>query len=159
MIYAMSDIHGCIDELKEMMKKVDIAENNRIVFLGDYMDYGDNSYQVLKYLKDLQGRYGVEKVIVLKGNHEQMFWNGLMTTGIYIPMDRKKIWFSMIGFCTDLECGGNTISTFLSQWQMDFLNQISRTGSMETINREAVQMILSNHDELIEWIQRLPFIF
>ena len=54
MIYAMSDIHGCIDELKEMMKKVDIAENNRIVFLGDYMDYGDNSYQVLKYLKDLQ---------------------------------------------------------------------------------------------------------
>lgn len=32
MIYAMSDIHGCIDELKEMMKKVDIAENNRIVF-------------------------------------------------------------------------------------------------------------------------------
>ena len=98
MIYAMSDIHGCIDELKEMMKKVDIAENNRIVFLGDYMDYGDNSYQVLKYLKDLQGRYGVEKVIVLKGNHGRCFWNGLMTTVIYIPMDRKKIWFSMIGF-------------------------------------------------------------
>lgn len=69
----MSDIHGCIDELKEKMKKVDITENNRIVFLGDYMDYGDNLYQVLKYLKDLQGRYGVEKVIVLKGNHEQMF--------------------------------------------------------------------------------------
>lgn len=68
MIYAISDIHGCMDELKEKMKKVDLAENSRIVFLGDYMDYGDNSYQVLKYLKDLQEKYGEEKVIVLKGN-------------------------------------------------------------------------------------------
>lgn len=38
MIYAMSDIHGCMDELKEKMKQVDLTENNRIVFLGDYMD-------------------------------------------------------------------------------------------------------------------------
>lgn len=73
MIYAMSDVHGCIDELKEKMKKVNLTENNRIVFLGDYMDYGENSYQVLKYLKDLQEKHGVEKVIVIKGNHEQMF--------------------------------------------------------------------------------------
>ena len=43
-----------------------------------------------------------------------------------------------------IDCGASTISTFLSQWQMDFLNQISRISSMETINREAVQMTLSN---------------
>ena len=159
MIYAMSDIHGCIDELKEMMKKVDIAENNRIVFLGDYMDYGDNSYQVLKYLKDLQGRYGVEKVIVLKGNHEQMFLEWINDYRNLYPDGSEENMVFNDWLRTDLECGGNTISTFLSQWQMDFLNQISRTSSMETINREAVQMILSNHDELIEWIQRLPSYF
>ena len=51
MIYAMSDIHGCIDELKEMMKKVDIAENNRIVFLGDYnLFYSISSLQILEIL-------------------------------------------------------------------------------------------------------------
>lgn len=159
MIYAMSDVHGCIDELKEMMKKVDIAENNRIVFLGDYMDYGDNSYQVLKYLKDLQGRYGVEKVIVLKGNHEQMFLEWINDYRNLYPDGSEENMVFNDWIRTDLECGGNTISTFLSQWQMDFLNQISRTSSMETINREAVQMILSNHDELIEWIQRLPSYF
>ena len=57
---------------------------------------------------------------------------------------------------TDFEYGTNTISTFISEQQMDFLNQISRTCSLETISREAVQMILSNHEKLIEWIRQMP---
>jgi len=73
MIYAMSDIHGCIGDLRNRMKQVDLSGENRIVFLGDYADYGDSSYQVLKYIWDLQKKYGEEKVVVLKGNHEQMF--------------------------------------------------------------------------------------
>ena len=50
MIYAMSDIHGCIEELQKQMDQVDLSGDNRIVFLGDYIDYGDSSYQVLQYL-------------------------------------------------------------------------------------------------------------
>ena len=73
MIYAMSDIHGCIEELQKQMEQVDLSRDNRIVFLGDYIDYGDSSYQVLKYIWDSQKEYGEEKVVVLKGNHEQMF--------------------------------------------------------------------------------------
>ena len=73
MIYAMSDIHGCIGELQKNMEQVDLGGDNRIVFCGDYIDYGDSSYYVLKYLWDLQKKYGAEKVVVLKGNHEQMF--------------------------------------------------------------------------------------
>ena len=78
MIYAMSDIHGCIGELQKNMEQVDLGGDNRIVFCGDYIDYGDSSYYVLKYLWDLQKKYGAEKVVVLKGNHEQMFleWSG-----------------------------------------------------------------------------------
>ena len=72
MIYAMSDIHGCIDELEKKMELVDLGENNRIIFLGDYIDYGDSSCQVLQYIWQLQKRYGDKRVIVLKGNHEAM---------------------------------------------------------------------------------------
>ena len=43
----MNDIHGCIEELITQMKQVDLEGDNRIVFLGDYIDYGDSSYQVL----------------------------------------------------------------------------------------------------------------
>ena len=144
MIYAMSDIHGCIDKLKEMMKKVDLTGNNRIVFLGDYMDYGDSSCQVLKYLMDLKEKYGVEKVVVLKGNHEQMFLDWINDYRNPYPDETEDDMVFNDRLRTDLECGASTISIFLSQWQMDFLNQISRISSMETINREAVQMTLSN---------------
>ena len=92
MIYAMSDIHGCIDELKEMMKKVDIAENNRIVFLGDYMDYGDNSYQVLKYLKDLQGRYGVDEF--------GRFLTGLSVVWILLELLTRRWMFGLLFWAT-----------------------------------------------------------
>ena len=54
MIYAISDIHGCIEELQKQMEQVELSGDNRIIFLGDYIDYGDSSYQVLKYIWDLQ---------------------------------------------------------------------------------------------------------
>ena len=72
MIYAISDIHGCIEDLKNKMMLVDLSKDNRILFLGDYIDYGKNSGQVLNYIYTLQQTYGKEKVIVLKGNHEAM---------------------------------------------------------------------------------------
>lgn len=46
MIYAISDIHGCIYELKQKMSRVELSGKNRIVFLGDYIDYGEYSFQV-----------------------------------------------------------------------------------------------------------------
>ena len=86
MIYAMSDIHGCIEDLREKMKLVDLTGNNRIVFLGDYIDYGRSSYCVLKFIRDIQEKFGDKKVIVLKGNHEAMLleWIDNYSKG-YIP--------------------------------------------------------------------------
>lgn len=156
MIYAMSDIHGCIEELQKQMEQVDLSINNRIVFLGDYIDYGDSSYQVLQYIWDLQKKYGDKKVIVLKGNHEQMFlewiddYRNISSDGVEDYMIFND-WLR-----TDFEYGANTISTFLSSQQMEFLNQISRTCSLETISREAVQMILSSHENIIRWIKNMP---
>lgn len=57
---------------------------------------------------------------------------------------------------TDFECGANTIKTFISEEQMSFLDQISRTCSLESISREAVQMLLPNHDKIILWVQQMP---
>lgn len=55
------------------MNQVDLKGRNRIVFTGDYIDYGKGSFQVLKYIYELQKQYESGKVIALKGNHEQMF--------------------------------------------------------------------------------------
>lgn len=156
MIYAMSDIHGCIEELRNQMDQVDLNGENRIVFLGDYIDYGDSSFQVLKYIWDLQNEYGEEKVKVLKGNHEQMFLEWIDDyRNPYSDGTEDYMTFND-WLRSDFDYGANTISTFIAENQMDFLNQISRTCSLETISREAVQMILSKHKELISWIRKMP---
>lgn len=156
MIYAMSDIHGCIRDLKRSMEKIDLRSGNRIIFLGDYIDYGEASCQVLQYIRELQKQLGSEKVIVLKGNHEQMFLEWIN--------DFRDPYVDGSGDCrifndwlrTDFEYGANTIRTFISEKQLSFLEQISKTCSMETISLEAVQMVLSNHGEMIDWIQNMP---
>ena len=156
MIYAMSDIHGCIEELQKQMEQVDLSGDNRIVFLGDYIDYGDSSYQVLQYIWDLQKQYGDEKVIVLKGNHEQMFLEWIDDYRNPYPDGAEDYMTFNDWLRTDFEHGANTIGTFISSQQIDFLNQISRTCSLETISREAVQMILSGHEDLIWWLKGMP---
>ena len=156
MIYAMSDIHGCIEDLRMQMEQVNLEGDNSIVFLGDYIDYGDGSYQVLQYIWDLQKQYGDGKVVVLKGNHEQMFLEWIDDyRNPYFDGTENYLTFND-WLRTDFEHGANTISTFISSQQMDFLNQISRTCSLETISREAVQMILSGHENLIRWIRKMP---
>ena len=156
MIYAMSDIHGCIEDLQKQMKQVDLSGDNRIVFLGDYIDYGDSSYQVLQYIWDLQKQYGDEKVIVLKGNHEQMFLEWIDDYRNPYPDGAEDYMTFNDWLRTDFEHGANTIGTFISSQQMDFLNQISRTCSLETISRETVQMILSGYEDLIWWLKGMP---
>lgn len=156
MIYAMSDIHGCIEELKKKMDQVDLGGDNRIIFLGDYIDYGDSSCQVLQYIRELQKQNGEEKVIVLKGNHEQMFLEWIDDYRNPYSDGTEDCLAINDWLRTDFEYGANTISTFVSEYQMNFLNQIARTCSLETISKEAVQMILSNHKELIWWIKKMP---
>ena len=70
-IYAVGDIHGCYDKLQVLMEKIDIDfEVDTLVFLGDYIDRGPQSFEVVAYLADLKKRYA--NTIFLKGNHEEM---------------------------------------------------------------------------------------
>lgn len=76
MTYAVGDIHGCIDQLNEMMWELWAnglnLEEDTIIFLGDYIDRGPDSRACVQYLIDLQDQYGADRVICLKGNHEDM---------------------------------------------------------------------------------------
>lgn len=115
MIYAMSDIHGCIEELEKKMELVDLGGDNRIIFLGDYIDYGDSSCQVLQYIWQLQKRYGDKKVVVLKGNHEQMFLEWIDDYRNPFSDGTEDLMTFNDWLRTDFEYGANTISTFVSE--------------------------------------------
>lgn len=156
MIYAISDIHGCMDALKKQMEYVDLGGDNRIVFLGDYIDYGNSSCQVLQYIWELQKQMGDENVIALKGNHEQMFLEWVDAYKNPYSEEREDYLTFNDWLRTDFEHGARTFRAFVSERQMDFLNQIARTSSLETISKEAVRMILSNHEKLVRWIREMP---
>jgi serine/threonine protein phosphatase 1 len=73
-IFAIGDIHGCISELNNLMKKLDIkAKEDTLVFIGDYIDRGPDSKGVINSILEI--RQVIDHVICLKGNHEQMFLN------------------------------------------------------------------------------------
>ncbi len=77
-IFAIGDIHGCYDRLKTLMGKIPIDfSRDTLVFIGDYIDRGPHSVEVVDYLIRLQSR--IPEVVFLKGNHEDMldkFING-----------------------------------------------------------------------------------
>ncbi len=69
-LLAIGDIHGCRDQLQSLLKQVQLQPEDRLVFLGDYIDRGPHSREVVDLLLDLGKR--LPRTIFLKGNHEAM---------------------------------------------------------------------------------------
>ncbi len=74
-IYAMSDIHGCLQAFEYSLSLVDLTGDNILILLGDYI-HGLDDYGVIKRIIDLQLKYGNKKVVALMGNHEAMALDG-----------------------------------------------------------------------------------
>src|SRR5262245_50453094 len=71
--FVIGDIHGCERELRCLIDKLPLAQGDRLVFLGDYIDRGPNSCGVVSYLIELPKQLSSIEFIFLKGNHEDMF--------------------------------------------------------------------------------------
>lgn len=73
-LYAIGDIHGCVDELEFLLEYLrnscNIDENDQVVFIGDYIDRGDASKSVIECLLRFQKLQ--PRTIFLRGNHEDM---------------------------------------------------------------------------------------
>ena len=74
--YIVGDIHGCLDLLEDLLAKIYSelqrrpAEKAYLVFVGDLIDRGPYSAQVIERLRNYR-RAGVEPVFIL-GNHEEV---------------------------------------------------------------------------------------
>lgn len=73
-VYAVGDVHGRADLLARLLARIDEDRAARgggeIVFLGDYVDRGDHSREVLDLLLERAER--AEPPVCLMGNHERM---------------------------------------------------------------------------------------
>jgi serine/threonine protein phosphatase 1 len=83
--YVIGDIHGCLAEMVCLLEHLSLKGEDRLVFLGDYIDRGPDSKGVVDYLLGL-ARTTDSEVIFLKGNHEDMLLSYLGFNGNYGDM-------------------------------------------------------------------------
>ena len=70
-LFAIGDIHGCFDSLKELVKnKIQLQKDDKLILLGDYIDRSNKSKEVIDFIMELQEK-GFD-VVPLMGNHEAM---------------------------------------------------------------------------------------
>jgi serine/threonine protein phosphatase 1 len=70
-IFAIGDIHGCHRQLLDLLARIPIDwSRDRLVFMGDYIDRGPDSFEVVDHLIGLKACH--PETVFLKGNHEQM---------------------------------------------------------------------------------------
>lgn len=90
--YVIGDIHGEIAQLKTIIDKINYdPDQDKLIFLGDYIDRGADSYQVYRYIKELDNG----KNIFLRGNHEEMMIDAVLND------NNIELWYHNGGQATE----------------------------------------------------------
>ena len=92
-LISIGDIHGQLEKLKTLLGIVRPTQNDKLVFLGDYIDRGPDSKGVVDCLIELSGQV---PSIFLRGNHEQMMLDALACDA----PDRLPGWKRLADICT-----------------------------------------------------------
>ena len=91
-VYAIGDIHGGLKALIQVLNKVEVKEEDTLIFVGDYVDGWSESAQVIAFLLE-----HLEKIncIFSKGNHDVWCENWLETAHVdmtwYIHGDKETM--------------------------------------------------------------------
>lgn len=64
MTYAVSDLHGCYDKFKKLLRTIHFTDKDVMYVLGDIVDYGEESIELLC---DLSMRCNVIPIV---GDHD-----------------------------------------------------------------------------------------
>src|SRR6202012_38655 len=65
--YVIGDVHGAFRALRQLVERVAPRREDRLIFLGDYVDGWSQSREVIEYLMLLSTEYDC---IFIKGNHD-----------------------------------------------------------------------------------------
>lgn len=124
-LIAIGDVHGCVHALDALLEVIKPSNADRLVFLGDLIDQGHDSCQVLERLIELQSQC---QLILIRGNHEEMldaartseaalrYWEecgGVMTLNSYHFVQPSMRFRTSTGACSsDAEITTRRTSSF-----------------------------------------------
>jgi serine/threonine protein phosphatase 1 len=135
MIYCISDIHGCNNEFKRLLRKIHFKSTDDLYILGDVIDRGEKGIECLKYIM----RH--KNIHMLMGNHEHMMLHHLSRLNTHVSDDEKKEikkWISRNGATKTYEaffsCSKST--------QDEILNYLKSLPYYHTINVNRKKFLL-----------------
>lgn len=99
-LIAIGDIHGCCETLDALLEELAPGKDDKLIFVGDYVDRGPCSRAVIDRLIGLRDELDC---VFLRGNHEQLMlayvdygeydaWamnGGVMTLNSYLDSNRQ----------------------------------------------------------------------
>ena len=129
-IYAVGDIHGRVDLLEQMHELIQIdvrekpVQRTVVIYLGDYVDRGPNSYAVVELLlkEPLRARLDNLETVHLLGNHEALLLRFLEDPEI------TEVWFMNGGDVTLRSYG-------VDPWQSSASNSFAQGLRRAFLNR------------------------
>ncbi|WP_342304760.1 metallophosphoesterase [Methanolobus sp. ZRKC5] len=92
-VIIVGDLHGNLEALDFILEKGEELDCSNYIFLGDYVDRGDHSIEVLCRLFKLKLE-DPDGVILLRGNHETAGTNA--NYGLYDELDKNDELFSLV---------------------------------------------------------------
>lgn len=95
---AIGDIHGCATALKTLLDAIQPTSSDTLVPLGDYIDRGPHSAEVIEILGNLVGTC---RLVPLVGNHELIMQRGMSDPAQY------QYWLNCGGEATVASYGGD----------------------------------------------------
>ena len=114
-IYIISDVHGCYKTLLVLIDLFPNKQNSKICFVGDVIDRGKNSYEVVELI--INNKYDC-----VRGNHESLFIEN--TSYDYfkiVPKGDSNHWFSKCGGKETLD-SYTSYETYKKHWSfLEFL--------------------------------------
>lgn len=119
---AIGDMHGCATALHRLLKEIQPQKDDTIVGIGDYVDRGMESSQVIETLVNLVTQ---TRFVPLIGNHELMMYQALFNG----PQD-FEFWYQHGGSATLASYGGRVEN--IPQHHITFLSHCLRYYETDT---------------------------
>jgi len=136
--FAIGDIHGDLEALHKLFAKFPPFEaDDTIVFLGDYVDRGPHSADVVEFVRTLSSRVPA-KIVALRGNHEDG-WLRVVEEG----------WIEFI-----VPRGNGCLETYRSFKKLAVPAEGEPPSSEELVDMARGEFF---PPEVVEWMRGMPF--
>lgn len=132
--FAIGDVHGCLTQMQTLLTQIADKDGSApVVFVGDYVDRGEDSAGVLRALFALRDD---PRITCLTGNHEEMLLGFLDQ-----PADKGARW---------LHYGGmQTLASF-------GVGGVSPSSKGDALVTAAAKLKSAMGNDMIAWLRNLP---